>query len=93
MKAHLINPFLIAASHVLSAETGEAPVRAGLSWEESSFIGDDLTVIVSVMGRASGSVFFGFSERTAKRLASTMIGHAVIFFNRLAESAVAEAGP
>lgn len=92
MKADLINPFLIAARHVLAAETGEALVRADVRLEDSHFTTGDLTVIIGVMGRASGCVCFGFSERAAKRLASAMLGRTVVFFNRLAESALAELG-
>lgn len=92
MKAYLINPFLHAAGHVLEAETGSRPTRGDLWMDDSHFTGSDVTVIISVIGQADGSIMFGFPERTAKRIASAMLGQPVVIFNRLAESAIAELG-
>ncbi len=92
MRAEFINPFVAAAFHVLQAETGEQPVKGELRLEETHYTTMDITVIIGVVGKVSGSVLFGFSERTAKQLVSSMLGQTVAVFDSLAESAIGELG-
>lgn len=92
MKAEFINPFVAAAFHVLEAETGEAPAKGDLRLEETHYTTNDITVLIGVVGKVSGSVLFGFSERTAKQLVSAMLGQTIAIFDQLAESAIGELG-
>lgn len=92
MKAEFINPFVAAAFHVVQAETGEPPVKGDLRMEETHYTTTDITVLIGVVGKVSGSVLFGFGERTAKQFVSAMLGQTVAVFDSLAESALGELG-
>ncbi len=92
MKAEFINPFVAAAFHVLQAETGEAPQKGDLRLEEAHYTTNDITAVIGVVGKVSGTVLVGLGERTAKQLASAMLGQTIAVFDQLAESAVGEIG-
>lgn len=92
MKADFINPFVAAAFHVLEAETGQPVTKGELRLEEAHYTTNDITAVIGVVGKVSGTVLYGWSERTAKQIASVMIGQTIAVFDKLAESAVGEIG-
>lgn len=92
MKAEFINPFVSAAFHVLEAETGHPVTKGDLRLEEAHYTTNDITAVIGVVGKVSGTVLYGLSERTAKQIASVMIGQTIAVFEKLAESAIGEVG-
>jgi chemotaxis protein CheX len=92
VRAEFVNPFVSAAFQVLEAELGESPAKGEVRLEESHYTPNDVTAIIGVVGRVSGTVLYSLSEKTAAALASAMLGQTIPVFDRLAESAVAELG-
>lgn len=92
MRVEFVNPFVAAAYYVLEMET-QAPIDKGeLRLETSHYTTNDVTTIIGVVGRVSGTVIYGLTERVAKQLASGMLGQRIPIFDKMAESAVAELG-
>ncbi len=92
MKVEFINPFVAAAYHVLEMEI-KAPISKGeLRLEEAHYTTNDITTIIGVVGKVSGTVLYGTAERTAKQMASAIVGQTIAIFDKLAESAVSELG-
>lgn len=92
IKVDFINPFISAAMDVVRDTIGCELERREIRLETSKVAADDVTVIIGVTGDAEGIVLYGMSERTAKNLASVMLGQRVPVFDNLAESALAELG-
>lgn len=92
MKVQFINPFVAAAFYVLEAEIKEKPTKGQLGLEEAHYTTNDVTAVLGVVGKVSGTVLYGMSQRTAVGIASQMIGQPVPLFDSLAESAIAELG-
>ncbi len=92
MKAEFVEPFVAGAVHVLGLEMGEQPARGELRLEQAHYTTNDVTSIIGVVGAVSGTVLYGMSERTARALASAMLGRTITVFDGLAESAVSELG-
>lgn len=92
MKAEFVNPFIKAALDILKAEIGDDLATGQLRMEESHYTTNDLTIVLGVVGKVSGTVLYGLAERTAVELASTMIGSAMYMLEKLGESAMAELG-
>lgn len=92
MRVEFINPFVSAAYQVLEAELGEAPEKGEVKVEESHHTPNDVTAVIGVVGRVSGTVLYSLSEKAAMAMASAMLGQTIPVFDRLVESAVAELG-
>lgn len=94
MKVEFISPFVKATIKVLETETGrEIPVEKGqLTIESNSYTGQDVTVLIGVIGTVQGLVMYGMSERTAKNIVSALLNERVVIFNEMVESAIAEMG-
>lgn len=94
MKVEFISPFVNATVKVLETEIGRAvPVEKGqLTIESSSYTGQDVTVLIGVIGAVQGIVMYGMSERTAKNIVSTLLNERIVIFNEMVESAIAEMG-
>ncbi len=91
-KAALINPFLESAMSFLKQEISTEITRGQLRLESSRMTSGEINVAIGVTGDAEGIVIYSMSERTAKAIASAMIGEPVPVFDELAESAIAEMG-
>lgn len=91
-KAALINPFLESAVSFLKQEISTEITRGQLRLESSRMTSGEINVAIGVTGDAEGIVIYSMSERTAKAIASAMIGEPVPVFDELAESAIAEMG-
>ncbi len=91
-RADLINPFLESAYSFLQKEFDVKVSRGQLRLEESRSTSGEVNVAIGVTGDAEGIVIYSMSERTAKVIASAMIGESVPMFEELAESAIAEMG-
>ncbi|MBI3762776.1 MAG: chemotaxis protein CheX [Chloroflexi bacterium] len=92
MNVKFLNPFVEAAYEVLQAETGVGMMRGELGLDKGAYVTDDVTVIISLVGRVEGTVFYSMSEETAVALASRILGEQLKTFNGLAQSGVAELG-
>lgn len=92
LKAALVNPFLESAYGFLQKELNMQVARGQLRLEASKATSNEVNVVLGVTGDAEGTVIYGMSERTAKAIATSLIGEAVPIFDELAESAIAEMG-
>ena len=92
MNVKFLNPFVEAAFEVLEAETGLQISRGELSLEKAAYYTDEVTVIISLVGRVEGNVFYSLSQLTAMAMASRMLGEPMTEFNTLAQSGIAELG-
>jgi len=92
MKVQYLIPFVEAAYEVLKAEVNIPMERGNLSLDKGAYLTDDVTVIISLVGDIEGIVFFGFGEKAALSIASSMLGENINEMNSLAQSGIAELG-
>jgi chemotaxis protein CheX len=92
MNVKFLNPFVEAAYEVVQAETGLQITRGELSLEKAAYYTDEVTVIISLVGRVEGNVFYSLAQKTAITMASRMLGETLLEFNNLAQSGIAELG-
>jgi chemotaxis protein CheX len=92
MNVKFLNPFVDAAYDVLQAETGLSVKRGELSLDKEPYSTDDLTVIISMIGRVIGNVIYSMDKDTALDLASRMMNEPVKELESLAQSSIAELG-
>jgi len=92
MNVELLNPFVLAAAEVLQSELGVKAKRGTLKLHPETFVTDDITVLISLVGDAWGVVMMGLSFDTAKSMTSKMLGEVVADFNELAQSGISELG-
>jgi chemotaxis protein CheX len=67
-------------------ERGELRLESGL------YTTDDVTVVISLIGAVTGTVFFSMSNESALQLASTLMGERFDVLDKLAQSGIAELG-
>ena len=92
MNVKFLNPFVGAASEILSLEIHETVIRGDLRLENGPYMADDVTVILSLIGKVTGTVFFSLSNECATKLASALMGEQFDELDRLAQSGIAELG-
>lgn len=92
MRVELLNPFIVAAGEVLNQELGVQANRGKLSLQRDTYISDDITVLISLVGDIWGVVIISLSFDTAKAIVSHMLGEEITEFNELAQSGVGELG-
>ena len=92
MNVKFLNPFVEAAYEVLQVETGIKMARGELTLDKAPYATDEVTVIISLVGRVEGNVFYALTERMAVVLASRILGDELDGFTTLAQSGVAELG-
>jgi len=92
MNAKILNPFLEAANEVLAAEAQVQVTRGSLTLQKSAMTTDDVTVLLSMVGRVQGVVLYSLSTQTGLALAAAMMGQAFDAFDSLAQSGIAELG-
>ena len=92
MRVEFINPFIVAAYEVLQWEVQARVSKGPVSIKKSSCTSRDVTVVIGVTGEVEGAVFYEMTEKTARNLASVMMGTNVVVFDTMAESAIAEMG-
>ncbi len=87
-----LNPFVEAASEVLQAEVQSSIRKGTLSLHKSSFTGNDVTVLISLVGQIQGVVLYDMSLPTGLALVSKMTDQNFSEFDNLAQSGIAELG-
>lgn len=91
MKEEYVNSFLVPAKLVWQKELGEELVVESAEAVSHQFTTEDLTAIIGVSGRLEGNVLYGFTEDSALKVVSKMIGEDVPDLqNDLALSALGE---
>jgi chemotaxis protein CheX len=90
MRAEFINPFLQAATEVLSAELGAPPLRGAVGLQRSAYTSGEVTAVVAVTGEVSGMVMLAMTESTGRGVVSKMMGQDFDEFDSLAQSGIAE---
>jgi chemotaxis protein CheX len=92
MNVKFLNPFVESAFEVLQAEAGVQSTRGDLGLEKEPYITEDVTVIISLVGRVDGNVFYSMTQQTAIQLVSRVMGEPLEKFDVLAQSGIAELG-
>jgi chemotaxis protein CheX len=92
MNVKYLIPFVDAAYEVLKAEAGYAMKRGQLSLDKSLYITDEITVIISLVGDITGTVFFSMNTQTTLNIVSAILGEELTELNQLAQSGIAELG-
>jgi chemotaxis protein CheX len=90
MKSEFLNPFIMAAASVFEKDVGIEVSRGRLAIQRGGYVSDDVTVLISLVGRVEGSVMFGMSYTTAKSIVSEVLGQDFEKFDELAQSGIAE---
>jgi chemotaxis protein CheX len=92
LKVEYVNPFLDAAFEVFETETKLKLEKGPISVQNSSQTSQEVSVMIGVTGELHGQVIYGMSSKTAKKVASAMIGKQVVLLDTLAQSAISELG-
>jgi len=92
MKIEYINPFVQAASSVLTTILRVTPNVGRPALLPSPFRGRAINIVCGVTGQAQGQVVYSMDHATALGIAAGMIGMPVAAFDQLAASAIAELG-
>lgn len=92
MNVKFLNPFVSSAHETLSLEMHETIEREDLRLESGSYVTDDVTVIISLIGAVDGTVFYSMSKETATQMASVLMGEKFESLDKLAQSGIAELG-
>ncbi|MCC7354173.1 MAG: chemotaxis protein CheX [Anaerolineae bacterium] len=92
MDVKFLTPFINAAVEVLAAELGGPVERGGIALHRSGYTTNDVSVILTIVGRLQGVVVYGLSQSTALAMVSQMIGQPFTQMDELVQSGVAEVG-
>lgn len=92
MNVKILNPFLEAAAEVVAAECKTSVERGNLTLHKSSMTADEVTVLISLIGKIQGVALYGMSIQTGLGLVSRVMGQTFTEFDSLAQSGVAELG-
>lgn len=92
MKLEFFDPFVISACEVFSLELHEMIQCGNVRLETGFHVADDVTVIISIIGRLNGTVFYSMSSEVAIQLASALMCERFDSLDKLAESGIAELG-
>ena len=92
MNVKYLIPFIEAAHEVIFAEAGCKMERGSLSLDKGPYKTHEVTVVLSLVGDVSGTVFYSMDIQTALNIVSGILGMDIPEFNALAQSGVAELG-
>lgn len=92
MDVKFLVPFIKAAAEVLTTEVGGPIQRGEISLHRSGYTTNDVSVILSIVGRLQGVVVYGMSQATALAVVSQLIGQPFQEMDELAQSGIAEIG-
>ena len=77
MKEEYVNSFLVPARLIWKKELGQDLTVESAEIVSHQFTTEDVTAIIGVSGRLEGNVLYGFTEESAIKIVSTMIGEDV----------------
>lgn len=93
MKAKFINPFITAATEVLSRECGVTVERDGsIALITEKITPMEITAMIGVTGSLKGIALYCMERETALAFFSAMLGEPANQFDDLARSAIGELG-
>ena len=92
MDVKFLTPFINAAAEVLTTELGGAVERGTIALHRSGYTTNDVSVILTIVGKLQGVVVYGMSQTTALAMVSQMIGQTFTEMDELVQSGVAEVG-
>lgn len=91
MNVEYINPFILASQDMLAQVANEKTDIGKLFLRDSSFIGDNVIIIIGIAGGLKGQVIFNLSREAACNIASGMMcGMPVPHLDEIAKSAIGE---
>jgi len=92
MRPEIFNAFIVAAGEVLVSEAN-LQIRCGpLTLKHDAYVTNDVSVLISLVGKVSGLAIISLSFDTAKALTSRILGQEITDFNELAQSGIGELG-
>lgn len=93
MKAEYINTFIEAAQSVMSMVCGVEAKLGKVHLRNSPYAVNQVIIMIGVIGKIKGQVWFELSVETAKNIASVMMGGMPVEeFDEISRSAVSELG-
>jgi chemotaxis protein CheX len=93
MDAEIINPFIQAAQAVLKTLCNDEPVLGKIYLKKSSFLANQIIIVIGIVGKIRGQVCFELSQETAKNIATVMMGgFTVNGMDEISKSAISEMG-
>jgi chemotaxis protein CheX len=91
MKVEYINPFIQASQSVFKMLCGIEVTLERIYLRSSSFSVNQAVIMIGVIGKVKGQVYFELSIDTAKRIASTMMGGIpIVELDEISKSAISE---
>ncbi|MCL4560664.1 MAG: chemotaxis protein CheX [Chloroflexi bacterium] len=92
MNVKYMAPFVSSAFEVLKLEAGISANRGELILEKCPYQTEDITVVIALVGRITGNVFYSMTYDVGLSLVSRMMGEKVMELDNLAQSGIAELG-
>jgi chemotaxis protein CheX len=92
MNVKYLIPFVDAAYEVLKAEAHYQMKRGQLSLEKGVYLTEEITVILSLVGDITGTVFYSMNTQTTLNIISVILGEQLTELDALAQSGIAELG-
>lgn len=93
MKAEYINPFVEASQSVIKMLLNTEVKLGKLHLRNSPLSFDQVVIMIGVIGKIKGQVYFELSRDTAKKIASIMMGGMPVDeLDEMSKSAVSEMG-
>lgn len=91
MNLEYIDPFILASKDMLAQVANEKTDIGKLFLRDSSFIGDNVIIIIGIAGGLKGQVIFNLCSEAACNIASRMMcGMPVTHLDEIAKSAIGE---
>ena len=90
MKVQLVNRYVQSALNVISKETGLPVQRGGLLLEGNPYTTEDVTAVIGISGKLSGSIYLSMTETVALKLISATLGQETTELDDLGQSGIAE---
>lgn len=90
MNEDYVNAFLTPAVHVWEKELAVKLTLSGAEQVASQYTTNELTALIGISGQLEGNVLYGFTQDSARSIASKMIGQEVIEMDEMALSAIGE---
>ncbi|HYF83926.1 MAG TPA: chemotaxis protein CheX [Clostridia bacterium] len=93
MNVEYINPFINVSINLVQMVCNVKAERGQIFVKSSTFMAENVVIIIGIAGEFKGQVFFSMDESTACKIASAMMfGMEVNALEDMAKSAIAELG-
>lgn len=93
MNVEYINPFINVSINLVQMVCNVKADRGQIFIKNSTFMAENVVIIIGIAGEFKGQVFFSMNESTACKIASAMMfGMEVNALEDMAKSAIAELG-